>query len=174
MEELAGIVGQVVDKLVTQRVEQERRTIDVRVDTASEAKAPQLATQMLKDNKEWVASEAQRLILKQQKDEQFRKSWDWFMSIIGRFANTTVFFVVWGVVAAASGWIGGINTPLSVICSNRTSLCYQARIRAVKSVSADMPPKPQCTKTSKGLICVIENTTERTSTESHPSGAKQR
>ena len=56
-------------------------------------------------------------------------------------------------LAAAWGWIGGINTPLSVVCSTRTSLCYQARVWGTKVAIADVP-KPKCTKTRNGVVCL--------------------
>jgi hypothetical protein len=55
---------------------------------------------MLQDNQEWVANEAERLQLAQQNDERARKWLNWCLDVFGRSANTTVFFVLWGVVTA--------------------------------------------------------------------------
>jgi len=171
LEELAGITGQVIDKLVTQRVEQECRTIDVRVNQEAADKAPQLASKMLQDNQDWVANEAERLQLAQQNDERARKWLSWCLDVFGRSANTTVFFVLWGVVTAFLGWSGGINTPLKITCSTRTSLCYQVRLRAVKSALSDVP-SPICSRiiqTDKGLLCQLD----KSSNKSHSSKTTQ-
>lgn len=163
MAELAEIVGQVIDKLVIQRVEKECRTIDVRVNQEAADKAPQLASKMLKDNQEWVAKETERLQLAQQNDELARKWLSWCLDVFGRSANTTVFFILWGVFTAFLGWSGGINTPLKITCSTRTSLCYQVRFRAVKSALSDVP-SPKCSRlvqTDKGLLCQLDKSANK-------------
>lgn len=113
-----------------------------------------LATQKLKANQEWVITQQRRLKLKQQNDERYCKWLNWLVGVIGRSANAWMFFISWVVVAGAWGWVGGINTPVSIICSTHSSLCYQARIWGMKAARSNMP-KPECTKTSKGLMCVV-------------------
>jgi hypothetical protein len=47
---------------------------------------------------------------------------------------------------------------MSVVCSTRTSLCYQARVWGTKVASADVP-RPKCTKTRNGLVCLYAKQT---------------
>ncbi len=144
-----------VAEIVEQQLAEERHTIDIRIDQSLALKAPQLAAQMVKDNQDWVATERERIQLEYENDERKRKWLNWFLGVVGRSANTTVFFVLWGVVTAGWGWAGGINTPMKITCSTRTSLCYQVRIRAVKSALSDLP-NPGCDRliqTDKGLLC---------------------
>ena len=101
--------------------------------------------------------------LGEQQDERMRKWLNWFLEVFGRSANTTVFFVLWGVFTAFLGWSGGINTPFKITCSTRTSLCYQVRFRAVKSALSDVP-SPQCSslvQTDKGLLCLLEKSSSK-------------
>ena len=105
-----------------------------------------LATQILQKNQQW-------LLLQQRRSEQRRKSLGWLLSVLKYHTWTWAFIIWWGAISAAWGWIGGINTPMSVVCSTRTSLCYQARVWGTKVASADVP-KPKCTKTRNGLVCL--------------------
>ncbi|WP_250126360.1 hypothetical protein [Chroococcidiopsis sp. CCMEE 29] len=98
--------------------------------------------------------EQKRLQLQQQRAEQFHKSLNSFLNTMRKSVNTWTFVILWAVIACAGGWVGGINTPLGVTCSARTSLCYQARIRGMKTAIAELP-KPQCTKTRKGYMCIL-------------------
>ena len=128
--------------MVREQVDQEKQTIDVRVVKQAKTKA----TQMLRNNQEWLS-------LQQQRSEQRRKWLSWLLGVFRYHTWTWAFIIWWGAIAAAWGWIGGINTPLSVVCSTRTSLCYQARVWGTKVASADVP-KPKCTKTRNGLVCL--------------------
>ena len=123
------------------------------------------ATQLLLSNQQWVKTQQQRLKLRQQKDEEARKWLNWLVGIVGRSANAWLFFIAWGVVAGAWGWFGGINTPVSIICSTQDSLCYQARLRGMKLAITDLP-KPQCTLARKGLMCLVPEPKHSTSQKS--------
>jgi ATP-dependent protease HslVU (ClpYQ) ATPase subunit len=69
-EELASIVRQLVDNLVTEKVEQEKQTIDVRVEQYSEAKA----VKKLKASRAWAEAEEKRRELLKQRNEFYRSS----------------------------------------------------------------------------------------------------
>lgn len=134
-----------------EKVEQEKRTIDLRVEQASDAKALEL----LKTNQQWVQSQAKRLQLFKQRNEQYRQWLTWLFYLIGRNLNTWMFFVVWTVAIGTWGWIGGINTPNGIFCPTRSSLCYSARFWGEKKALSDVK-NPQCTQTRQGLMCLVK------------------
>jgi hypothetical protein len=140
-----------VAQQVAQQVEAQKRTIDVRV--VQEAKSK--AIELLKTSKEWVDSEQQRLQLLERKGEEARRWLSWLMGIVRRSANSWIFFILWSVTVAGWGWVGGINTPPILICQSQQDLCYRMRFRGVKRALANMPAL-ECTKTRKGLMCLIE------------------
>ena len=159
LERLARSIRGLIVEQVAQQVEAERRTINVRVIKEAETKADQL----LQTNKEWVQAEKQRLYLLHKRGEEVRRWLNWLLDLVRRATNTVIFFLLWGAIAASWGWIGGINTPSAIICRTRTSLCYQMRIRALKSAIADNSA-PKCHKTRKGIVCLLPN-----SKDSQPS-----
>lgn len=131
----------------------ERRTIELRVKQVSKQKAAVLATHLLKNNQEWVNTQQRRLQLQNQSDERYRKWLSWLLGVVGSSVNTWAFFILWALTAGALGWVGGLNTPQAVVCQTQESPCYRLRIWGVKRAIADI--KPQCTKSSKGLMCLL-------------------
>lgn len=104
-------------------------------------------------------SEERRSQLVERRGVEARKWLDWLFWKLRRSANTWTFFFLWTAVVGGWGWIGGINTPLAVICQTQTSLCYRMRIRDLKSALSGVPVS-KCTKTSKGMVCPPKATDE--------------
>ena len=148
----------------------ERRTINIRIEQESDQKGQQIAHQRLTKNKEWILSEQQRLQLVERRGEDTRRWLNWLFSIVRRSANTWIFFIGWTVSIAAWGWVGGINTPVGIICSTRESLCYSARVWGVKKAASESK-KHLCTKTKLGLMCLVEPAAQ---TKTKPSTTKSR
>lgn len=110
---------------------------------------------MLKANQAWVAAEQQRLMLREERAKKTRAWLDWLFSGLYRAAGSWGFYLAWTAVVLGVGWVLGINTPHSVVCSTRTSLCYRVRLRPFK-MSVDRMPDPKCTRSPNGLICSLE------------------
>lgn len=119
-----------------------------------------------------MLTEQQRLKLIEQRAEISRKWLNWLFQLAKRNANTMFFFMGWTATVATWGVIGGINVPLSVLCSDRSSICYTARFWGEKKVLSDLK-KPQCTQTSKGLMCLIKPAPAKKSTPVPPPTIKK-
>ena len=153
-DELARRIRRWNEWRVEQQIAAEKRTIDLRVEQASETKANLLTAQRLQANTEWVKTSV-----------QIRQWVDWLASRTGRWASAWAFFIGLTIVAGSLGWLSGVNTPPLVGCPTNTSLCYRLRFRGTKLVMTDLS-KTKCTTTRKGITCILLNQTQKKSNNS--------
>lgn len=113
------------------RVEQQfaalERTIDLRVEKASEALAVQLAQKKLKASTEWVQTQQQRLLFWQQVTDQFKSCFLWFGRWLGSGFSGICFYMTSVIVYVALGTFFGVNLPTRIACPNAKSPCYLLR-----------------------------------------------
>ncbi len=94
----------------------EKRTIDIRVEEISEAKAVELLAQKLKASKDWVKQTDQAMLTLLRLGRWFGSG---FSGLIFYFLSV-IAFGVWFYAA-------GINNPPVIGCQNQKTLCYQLR-----------------------------------------------
>ncbi len=144
-EDLALIVRQLVDKLVAEGIEKEKRTIDVRVVQEVEQRLPIELTRSLKKDHRYQALQRHRHRqqlkkehLMQLKTARFRASLTWLAT--GSKSNLS-WLGSWFWSGARMGWcffgylalfltLGaalGVNIPQVIYCKERNGFCYLAK-----------------------------------------------
>ena len=124
----------------------EKRTIDIRVEEISEAKAVELLAQKLKASKDWVKQTDQAMLT-------LLRLGRWVGS---GFSGILFYFVS---IVAFGVWIyaAGINNPPVIGCQNQKTLCYQLRwdkskiliLEKTQQVPQQIPHKPHRKQTQQ-------------------------
>lgn len=114
---LAQRVRERFDYQLKLEIEQRERTIDIQIDKASDEKANRLATQKLKRMQAWAEA-----------SEQLKANVFWVCQWL-TYGNSGILFFLSGLfIFSGLGFLGGINTPTSIVCKNSKSLCYLLRM----------------------------------------------
>lgn len=118
--------------MVTEKVEQEKQTIDVRVEQDSNAKA----VKKLKASHAWAAAEEKRRELLKQRNEfyrvQFQKWLNWTFGNLHRASNrTTFYYLVW--TPTIIFWTAMIVSavPNAIACPKPDGICHNTRMMAL-------------------------------------------
>jgi Flp pilus assembly protein TadB len=139
LERLASNLRQWLDF----RLEEERRTIDIRVEKVSSVKAAQLTQKKLKDSQEWIQLEQQRLKLQKQKTDQIKSCLLWLGRWLGSGFSGVCFYFICLLIYVALGTMLGINLPSKIACLDAKSICFLLRLDKSKVVIPHENQKPR-------------------------------
>ncbi|MBC1222416.1 hypothetical protein GNF09_21455 [Nostoc sp. UCD120] len=116
----ADAIAQRVREWNEYRLEQEiadqKRTIDLKIEKASDVKA----VEKLKKSKEWLKHRQQRF-------EKVKELLFWIGAWVGSGRSGTLFFLSGIVTFATLGLIAGLNWPTTIACKSGSGGCYLLR-----------------------------------------------
>lgn len=118
--------------MVTEKVEQEKQTIDVRVEQNSEAKA----VKKLKASRAWATAEEKRRELLKQRNEFYRaqlQQWlNWIFGNLHRASNkTTFYYLVWTPTIIFWTVMITLAVPTKLACPKPDGICHNTRMLAL-------------------------------------------
>ncbi len=118
--------------MVAQEVEQEKQTIDVRLERDSNTKA----MQKLQASRAWAMAEAKRIELIKQRNDvcrtQLQKWLSWTLGNMHQASNgTTFFYLVWTPIVIFWSVMIAMAVPAAVACRQPDGICHQTRVLAL-------------------------------------------
>jgi hypothetical protein len=128
--------------LVAQEVEQEKQTIDLRVERDSNTKA----IQKLQASRAWAMAQAKRLELIKQRNEacrtQLQKWLSWTLGNMHRASNgTTFFYLVWTPIVVFWSVMIAMAVPTAVACPQPDGICHRTRVLALEAKKVVLLPQ---------------------------------